>query len=199
MQTRAFCEINPFSQKVLKKHWPGIPVYEDVREVSRERLQSDGISGIDVVTGGFPCQDISVAGSQKGITAERSGLWSEICRIIGDIRPRYALMENVTNLLAGERGAWFSAVLRDLVEIGYDAEWHCIPASFVGLPHIRDRVWILASPSSFGWHVLQDQASYNFARECLQDNIESWYRWKRETCVHSMERVGWTVEPGVHR
>ena len=97
--------------------------------------------GIDVICGGFPCQDISTAGKGAGITGERSGLWKEYARIIGEVRPRYAIMENVAALLIeGLRD-----VLCDLAALGYDAEWHCIPASAVGAPHRRDRVWIVAN------------------------------------------------------
>jgi DNA (cytosine-5)-methyltransferase 1 len=145
-ETVAFCEIEEFPRRVLAKHWPGVPCYHDVRELTADRLATDGIEQIDVITGGFPCQDLSFAGKMGGIQAERSGLWSEMCRIIGDIRPRYVFVENVPALLAGERGAWFGRVLGDLAAIGYDAEWHCIPASTVGAPHRRDRVWIVAYP-----------------------------------------------------
>ncbi len=145
MTTVAFCEIEEYPRKVLKKHWPNVLIYEDVRDVSKERLESDGITGIDIVTGGFPCTDISVAGNQAGIGKEtRSGLWSELCRIIGDIRPRYAIVENVTALISGDNGRWFGKILGDLAEIGYDAEWHCISASELGAHHHRDRVWIVA-------------------------------------------------------
>jgi len=144
-KTVAFCEIEKFPQKVLKKHWPGVPIYDDVREITNERLISDGIGRIDVITGGFPCQDLSVAGNQKGIEAGRSGLWSELCRIIGDVRCEYAIVENVTALISGDNGRWFGKVLGDLAQIGYDAEWHCIPASELGAHHHRDRVWIIAT------------------------------------------------------
>ena len=146
-ETAAFCEIDPYAQKVLKKNWPGVPIYDDVRRITADRLVSDGI-GVDVITGGFPCQDISVAGNQKGIDAERSGLWSECSRLLGDIRPRYAIFENVTNLLNGDGGNWFKRVLWDISSVGYDAEWHCIPASAIGAYHHRDRVWIVAYPNS---------------------------------------------------
>ena len=106
-ETVAFCEIDPYAQKVLKKNWPGVPIYEDVRRITADRLVSDGI-GVDVITGGFPCQDISVAGHRAGITAERSGLWSECARLLGDIRPSYAIFENVTNLLNGGGGIGLS-------------------------------------------------------------------------------------------
>lgn len=146
-KTVAFCEIDPFCRKVLKKHWPDVPVYEDVRHVSKGRLDADGIGKIDVIAGGFPCQDVSVAGNQAGIgEGTRSGLWSELARIISEVRPEYAIVENVTALLSGDRGGWFGRILGDLAQIGYDAEWHCIPASYVGAPHNRDRVWIVANP-----------------------------------------------------
>jgi len=150
METVAFCEIEPYCQKVLRKHWPDVPIYEDVRDVSKDRLESDGITGIDVITGGFPCQDISVAGAQAGIEGERSGLWGELCRVIGDIRPRFAIVENVTALISGDSGKWFGRVLGDLAEIGYDCEWHCIPASELGAHHHRDRVWVIAYPNGLG-------------------------------------------------
>lgn len=141
-ETTAFCEIEPFCQQVLRKHWPVVPIYDDVRELSRDRLDADGVGRIDVICGGFPCQDISVAGKGAGIEGERSGLWSEFARLIGDLRPRYAIVENVSALL----GRGLARVLGDLAEIGYDAEWHCIPASYVGAPHRRDRLWVLAYP-----------------------------------------------------
>ena len=146
-ETAAFCEIDPYAQKVLKKNWPGVPIYDDVRRITADRLVSDGIR-VDVITGGFPCQDISTAGRQAGIVGERSGLWSECSRLLGDIRPRYAIFENVTNLLNGDGGNWFKRVLWDISAVGYDAEWHCIPASAVGAHHHRDRVWIVAYPNS---------------------------------------------------
>jgi DNA (cytosine-5)-methyltransferase 1 len=149
METVAFCEFDKHARKVLNKHWPDVPVYEDVRGLTNERLKSDGITGIDVITGGFPCQDISVAGKQAGIgEGTRSGLWSECARLVREIRPSYAIFENVTALLSGERGRWFQRVLFDLSQIGYDAEWHCIPASELGAHHHRDRVWIIAYAKS---------------------------------------------------
>lgn len=145
-ETVAFCEIEDYPRKVLAKHWPGVPIYDDVRNLTAERLAIDGI-GVDVITGGFPCQDISIAGKQAGIGGgTRSGLWSEIARLIGELRPQYAIMENVTALLSGDSGRWFGRILGDLAEIGYDAEWHCIPASELGANHHRDRVWIVAHP-----------------------------------------------------
>jgi len=147
METVAFCEPNEYCQKVLRKNWPEVPIYDDVRELTADRLVRDGIRA-DIITGGFPCQDISVAGKQAGIEGERSGLWSECARLLSELRPRYAIFENVTNLLTGDGGAWFEQVLWDISEVGYDAEWHCIPASAIGAPHRRDRVFIVAYPNS---------------------------------------------------
>jgi len=118
MQTVAFCEINPFCQQILKKHWESIPVFPDVTKLTKEDFA--GLSQIDVIAGGFPCQDISCAGKQKGIGADRSGLWKEFKRLINELRPSYAIIENVANL----RGNGLITVLQDLWEIGYDAEWH---------------------------------------------------------------------------
>lgn len=139
MQTVAFCEIEEFPRRVLKKHLPEVPIYDDVRTLTAARLAADGIS-VDVICGGFPCQDISNAGQKAGISGERSGLWKEYARIIGEIRPQYAIMENVSALLYRGMGT----VLGDLAEIGYDAEWHCISAADVGAPHLRERIWIVA-------------------------------------------------------
>lgn len=150
-ETVAFCEIEEFPRKILTKHWPGVHCYEDVTKLTREQLATDGITEIDIITGGFPCQDISASGKQGGISAGRSGLWSEIIRLSSEIRPSFILIENVSNLLAGERGNWFATVLADLASIGYDAEWHCIEAANVGLPHGRDRVWILSYPNGKRW------------------------------------------------
>jgi DNA (cytosine-5)-methyltransferase 1 len=151
-ETVSFCEIEPFPRRVLAKHWPEVPCYEDVRTLTAARLVADGITGIDVITGGFPCQDISTAGKRRGIgEGTRSGLYSEVIRLLGDIRPKYIILENVANLLAGpteQPGGWFGSVLGDLAEVGYDAEWHCIPASYVGALHQRDRIWIVAYPNS---------------------------------------------------
>ena len=146
-RTEAFCEIESYPQQVLKKHWPGVPIYDDIQELTSERLVSDGIPAIDVITGGFPCQDISNAGKQAGIEGSRSGLWGEFARLIGEIRPKYAIVENVSALLSGDRGQWFGAVLRDLAGIGYDARWGCISAADCGALHLRNRVWLLSFPN----------------------------------------------------
>jgi DNA (cytosine-5)-methyltransferase 1 len=144
-ETVAFCEIEPFPRRVLAKHWPKVPCYHDVRELTAARLAADGIS-VDVICGGFPCQDISLAGAGKGLAGDRSGLWFEYARIIGEVRPRYVIVENVAELL--DRG--LGDVLGTLASLGYDAEWDCIPASYVGARQLRDRVWLVAYPERYG-------------------------------------------------
>lgn len=139
----AMCEIDDFARAVLARHWPAVPCYRDVRLLTAEQLRADGIGPIDLICGGFPCQDISLAGTGAGIDGERSGLWSEFARLIGELRPRYALVENVAALAIRGLGR----VLGDLAERGYDAEWRIVSASDVGAPHLRKRLWILAYPS----------------------------------------------------
>lgn len=141
MRTVAFCEVDPYCRAVLRKHWPDVPCYGDVRELTTDRLKADGIY-TDLICGGFPCQDVSGAGNRIGITGERSGLWCELARLIGELRPRYAIVENVPGLLVRGMGV----VLGDLATIRYDAEWYCVPAAAVGADHVRDRVWIVAYP-----------------------------------------------------
>ena len=157
MEIVGMCEIEPYCRAVLRKHWPDVPIYEDVRELTGEGLKADGIVP-DLICGGFPCQDISEAGNRGGIRGEKSGLWSEVIRLSGEIRPQYIIVENVSALLW--RG--IEDVLGDLAQIGFDSEWHCIPASAVGAPHLRDRIWIIAYPQgkpglheSNAWQVAQ--------------------------------------------
>ncbi len=136
-------EIDPYARAVLKKHWPEVPKHEDVRTFPPE-----GDYAVDVICGGFPCQDISVAGKGAGLAGARSGLWYEFARIVGELRPRYVVVENVAAILARGMGT----VLGDLSTRGYDAEWHVIPASAVGAPHRRDRIWVVAWDAD-GLHV----------------------------------------------
>lgn len=143
-ETVALCEIEEYPRRVLAKHWPKVPIYGDIRELDRDRLVRDGIADkdgrIDAICGGFPCQDISFAGKGAGIRGERSGLWTEYARLIGELRPRYVIVENVAALL----GRGMGVVLGDLSALGYDAEWRIISAADVGAPHLRERVWIVA-------------------------------------------------------
>lgn len=134
-------EQSEYCRAVLAKHWPDATRYDDVRTVGRSNLAS-----VDVVCGGFPCQDVSHAGKREGIGGARSGLWSEYARIVRELRPHYVVVENVTGLL--DRG--FGVVLGDLAALGYDAEWSVLSACAVGAPHTRERVFVVAYPSGVG-------------------------------------------------
>lgn len=142
MQVTWQVELNEYASKILAKHWPNVHRERDIRECGGHNL-----AAVDLICGGFPCQDISNAGERAGITGERSGLWSEFARIIGELRPRYVVVENVAALL--QRG--MGRVLGELAALGYDAEWHCIQAADAGAPHLRDRVFILAYANSAEW------------------------------------------------
>lgn len=127
-------EIEDYANRVLAKHWPNVHRERDIRECGKLNLES-----VDVICGGFPCQDISYAGLGAGLDGERSGLFFEAIRVVRELQPRIVVLENVAALLT--RG--LDRVLGTLAEIGYDAEWHCIPAAAVGAPHIRDRVFVI--------------------------------------------------------
>jgi DNA (cytosine-5)-methyltransferase 1 len=138
IETVGFVEIDKFCQKVLQKHWPNIPIADDIKNVKKDTFQNP----IDIITGGFPCQDISQANTNnpKGLVGERSGLWNEYKRLVSEIRPRYFIVENTSALLY--RG--LARVLGDISELGYDAVWEVIPAKEIGAPHRRARVWVVA-------------------------------------------------------
>lgn len=143
MRTVAFCEIEPYARRVLSKHWPDVPCYDDIRTLTAARLAADGIS-VDAICGGFPCQDISPVGTRLGISGARSGLWREYARLVRELRPRYVIVENSADLL--RRG--IGDVLGDLADCGYDAEWSVFSACRMGAPHSRDRLFLVAYPDS---------------------------------------------------
>jgi DNA (cytosine-5)-methyltransferase 1 len=120
----------------LERHWPNVPRYGDV-----SILNGGGLEWVDLIAGGFPCQDLSCAGKRAGIDGERSGLWSHFARLIGEVRPRFVLIENVPGLLGNEP---MRRVLGDLSALRFDAEWRVLRASDVGAPHERQRVFIVA-------------------------------------------------------
>jgi|HubBroStandDraft_3_1064219.scaffolds.fasta_scaffold45446_3 DNA (cytosine-5)-methyltransferase 1 len=156
----AFCEIDAVCRYLLAHHWPSVPRFDDVRA-----LRGADVGDVDVICGGFPCQDISLAGNGGGLAGERSGLWREYARLVGELLPDIVIVENVSALLVRGMGT----VLGDLAALGYGAWWDCIPASAVGAPHRRDRLWIVAyarglEHQGFGdalrWSVAAKLASY---------------------------------------
>ena len=144
-ETKQFVEINPYCQQVLSKNFKGVPIHDDIKTFTAPR------GSFDIATFGFPCQDISIAGSQRGISGEtRSGLFYECIRLLREIRPQFAIFENVRNLLSIEEGKVFQEVLFQIAQAGYDAEWSVVSARDVGGCHLRERVWIIAYPKHNG-------------------------------------------------
>jgi DNA (cytosine-5)-methyltransferase 1 len=133
-------EIDERKRGVLARHWPAAPRFGDITTV-----EAADLFPVDLIAGGFPCQDISHAGRRAGLEGEHSGLWAEFARLVRCLRPRFVLVENSTSLLV--RG--MERVLGDLAASGYDAEWDCIPAAAVGSPQLRARTWVLAYPRGF--------------------------------------------------
>ncbi len=200
MRTVAFCEIEPFCQRVLERHWPHVPCYGDIRTLTANRLRADGIS-VDVICGGFPCQDLSIAqgASRDGLDGERSGLWSEYARIIGELRPRYVIVENVPGLLS----LGLDRVLRDLAALRFDAEWECIPAGALGAWHIRDRFWLVGYPNDEGQPVgpINDEASRlpGVVADADRSRLEIIFQgeaWKRAASIGA---ATWPAESGLCR
>lgn len=145
-RTRCAVEVDPYARAVLlarqrDRCLPRFPIWDDVRTFDGRPWRGS----IDIVTGGFPCQDISAAGKGVGITGERSGLWKHMARIIGEVRPQFAWVENSPMLV----GRGLAVVLGDLAEMGYDARWGIVGADDAGAPHKRERIWILAHAT--GW------------------------------------------------
>lgn len=139
-KTVQFIEIDPYCQKILNKNFPNIPIYDDITTYRAEPYSAS------VISAGFPCTDISVAGRGEGITeTTRSGLFFQLITTIRMVRPKYIILENVSAILNNG----MDIVLGELYKAGYDAEWCCIPSSFVGACHQRDRIWIIAYPIGF--------------------------------------------------
>lgn len=143
MECAVQVENDEFCLSVLEKHWPHVPRIKDIRDANRTNLPS-----VDVICGGFPCQDVSVAGKRLGLRGERSTLWDEFYRIICEIRPRWVVIENTMGLLSSDEGEFFAKILREISQAGYDAEWHTLSACAFGAPHTRERVFIVAYPHS---------------------------------------------------
>lgn len=201
MECRWQVEIDPYCSKVLERHWPKVKRYGDITTVD-----GDDLERVDLIAGGFPCQDISHAGTGAGIEGVRSGLWKEFARLVGGLRPKFVFVENVPAL----RGRGLTVVLQDIMALGYDAEWNCIPASALGTPHERDRIWIVAYPDNSRQlqpqgrqcdigrrtrHGAEENANHDGAgrqeqRRIFTDGPEQ----PTAECVH-----WWSAEPGVVR
>jgi DNA (cytosine-5)-methyltransferase 1 len=134
------CEISPYQSSILKKIWPDVPNLGDIFKIER-------FPRVDVIIGGVPCQPVSLAGRRKAQADDR-WLWPRFMDAVRQIRPEYAILENVSGMLSANRGLAFGSILGDLAEDGYDAEWCCVSAAELGAPHLRYRVFLVAYPNS---------------------------------------------------
>ena len=148
-KTIAFSEIDEYSVRLYRRHFPEARALGDIREITwSQHVKKTGADNL-VVTAGFPCQPHSIAGRRNGEDDPRD-LWNEVVRCLRSVRPRYALFENVAGALSSNDGKFFATVLSSLAESGYDVIWDTVPASYVGAPHTRKRIWIMAYASRVG-------------------------------------------------
>ena len=172
-QTIAFCDSDEPCRKVLRRHWPDTPIFTDVRSLTAEQIKPLCPNGLSLITAGFPCQDLSVAGKQAGYNGERSVLFYEIIRLARELRPKFLLLENVRNLLSHQNGETFQETLFQIAQAGYDAEWAVIPASDLGACHRRERIWIVAYAKKGGNIRLEEQAGTQLQLECMGETGRS--------------------------
>ena len=143
-KTVAFCEIDKYCRLILQKHWKDIKIYNDIKEITKERFKADNIQFPDVITGGFPCQPFSVAGKKHG-TSDNRYLWPEMFRVIKEFKPRWIIAENVRGIVNIQDGVVFERVCTDLESEDYEVQPFNISASAVGAPHKRERIWFVAN------------------------------------------------------
>jgi DNA (cytosine-5)-methyltransferase 1 len=179
--TVAFCDTDKACHKVLAKHWPSTPIFPDIRELTAADIQPLCPNGLSLITAGFPCQDLSVAGKQAGYDGERSVLFYEIIRLARKLRPDFLLLENVRNLLSHQNGETFQETLFQIAKAGYDAEWAVIPASDVGACHKRERIWIVAYPS----HLFGNGGECEHTRQSGKTSLSQSGNSSRQNAAHA--------------
>jgi DNA (cytosine-5)-methyltransferase 1 len=193
-KTVAFVERDLYCQKVLAKHWPGVPIHDDVRQFGSEALgypeklhgdggelhgehgksqvskhrNDGGAKQIHLLSGGFPCQPFSVAGKRQGTGDERF-LWDEMLRVIREVQPLWVLGENVRGLLSIDGGRTFGTIVHDLAQVGYRVGWGVYGACHVKAPHRRERVFIVANARECGRRELLQQEPVG--RSCAKTDI----------------------------
>ncbi len=174
-------EIDPFCRKVLAKHWPEVRRHDDVRTFATG--DCDGLE-VDVICGGFPCQDISNAGLKAGIEGERSGLWTEMFRVVCSLRPRYVVVENVAAILV--RG--HERILGDMASIGFDGEWEVLSACAFGASHSRERMFYIFHTDGNQLRTPREDESQAtsavvpLGRACKKGRLENWWATQPEPC-----------------
>jgi len=190
-RTIVFCEKNKFCQRVLKKHWPKIPIVPEIRDFDGTKWQ-----GATLLTGGFPCQPFSVAGKRRGENDDRY-LWPEMFRVISEARPAWVLAENVAGIIH----LALDKVLTDLESEGYKTETFIIPACAVNAPHRRDRVWIIANTSKTGIGDKNRETNYERRRvgknrhACIRQAngaISTSRSYSANNYAPHSKRLGWT-------
>ncbi len=201
--TVAFCDTDKACHKVLAKHWPATPIFPDIRELTAADIKPLCPNGLSLITAGFPCQDLSVAGKQAGYDGERSVLFYEIIRLARELRPKFLLLENVRNLLSHQNGETFQETLFQIAKAGYDAEWAVIPASDVGACHKRERIWIVAYASSGRNLRLEEQARGSLQFERMGEtgtvdasNANNSRLERRQSASMSQYPPQWTIRQG---
>ena len=192
METVAFCENDAKCRQVLTKHWPAVPQFEDVKELSKEVLDETGITDIGLICGGFPCQGFSIAGQRKGEADDRY-LWPEFFRLIQEIRPDWVIGENVAGII----NLGLDTVLADLEGKNYSVQTFVIPACALNAPHRRDRVWIVAHTNENGESRMDEQrlsAADPNARRCEQDKKIS---ARGNTVINGSDNVAYPESSGL--
>lgn len=175
------CEYAEYPARVLKKHWPDVERWRDIHELSADEFfKRTGIEKgrLTCISGGFPCQPHSLAGMRKASGDERD-LWPEFRRIIGEIKPRWVVAENVRGLFSSESGRFFRGILRDFSDMGYDVGWCCYRAADVGAIHARERIGIIAHANSQRLEGMREGASYRRQEQPYEHTggkIEDWQR-----------------------
>jgi DNA (cytosine-5)-methyltransferase 1 len=202
-KTVAFCDTDKACHKVLAKHWPSTPIFPNIRELTAADIKPLCPDGLSLITAGFPCQDLSVAGKQAGYDGERSVLFYEIIRLARELRPKFLLLENVRNLLSHQNGETFQETLFQIAKAGYDAEWAVIPASDVGACHKRERIWIVAYASSGRNVGPEEHTGGSFQPECMGEtrsldtsNANNSRLERRQSASMSQYPPQWTIRQG---
>ncbi len=214
IETVAFCEREPFCQKILSKHWSGVPIFDDVKTLNKQTLIDGGvdIGAIDIISGGFPCQPYSIAGKRRGTEDDRD-LWPEMFRIIEEIRPNWVVGENVANFVNME----LDRTISDLESIGYTGGAFVIPAASVGAKHKRERTFIVAHSNNSRCIYRQAEKQPAERREHAQcesiascTNVaypdserlerEDWTKLESQNITRRCKpRARWSIEPDVGR
>lgn len=187
-------EIDEYCRRVLAKHWPDVPRFEDVRNVGKHNLRA-----VDVICGGFPCQDVSLANSQReGFDGKRSSLWFEFARVIREIHPRWVVVENTPGLYSSNDGRDIRTIFWHFSQMGYDARGLPLPAAAFGTPHLRERIFIVAHAAGERQHSIE--IFHKSALKSLSESATSCEEWGKIRLAETVRgRVRVLPDPGILR